>query len=148
MTQLTQHFSLDELTFSETAVRRGIDNTPDADVFANLQMLAAGLERVRAILGHSIHVSSGYRSPKLNSAIGGSKSSQHMQGLAADFTCPEFGSPLDVCIALEHERGYIGYDQLIQEGRWTHISFSDSPRGEVLTAHFGGGGVTYSTGLS
>ena len=147
MTQLTEHFSTDELTFSETAVRRGIDNTPDAEVLTNLQMLAYGLERMRSILGYPVNVSSGYRSPKLNAAIGGSKSSQHMQGLAADFTCRGFGSPRDVCIALEREGSYIGFDQLINEGSWVHISFSDQPRGEVLTAHFNNGKATYTKGL-
>jgi hypothetical protein len=147
MTQLTEHFSTDELTFSETAVRRGIDNTPDAEVFANLQMLAYGLERVRSILGYPVNVSSGYRSPKLNAAIGGSKSSQHMQGLASDFTCQEFGSPHDICVALQHEAGYISFDQLIYEGNWVHISFDDKPRGEVLTAHFNNGKASYTKGL-
>ena len=145
---LSSHFTLDELTFSETAVRRCIDNSPDADVFANIKMLAQGLERVRSILGYPMHISSGYRCPKLNSAIGGSKSSAHMQGLAADFTCHEFGTPYDVCVALEHEKGYIGFDQLIMEGKWVHIAFSDNPRGEVLTAHFIGGGVSYTKGLA
>ena len=149
MTQLTQHFQLDEFVFSETAVRRGIDNTPDADVLSNLLMLANGLERVRAILGHPVHVSSGYRCPKLNTAIGGSKSSAHMHGLAADFTCPAFGSPYDICVALEHELSYIGaVDQLIYEGRWVHIGFSDNPRYEILTAHFdSSGNATYTKGL-
>jgi hypothetical protein len=72
-----------------------------------------------------------------------------MHGLAADFTCPEFGSPYDVCVALEQELAYIGaVDQLIQEGRWVHIGFSDTPRYEILTAHFDGSGhATYTKGL-
>jgi len=83
---LTEHFSLNELVFSEYAVRHHIDNTPDDEIVANLQMLADGLERCRAVLGNRpMIVSSGYRSPKVNSGIGGSKGSYHMKGLAADF---------------------------------------------------------------
>lgn len=145
--QLSAHFSLDELTFSQEAVRRGIDNTPDANVLANLQMLAAGLERVRSLLGYPVDVSSGYRCPKLNTAIGGSRNSQHIQGLAADFTSRLYGHPFDICKLIEENKYQVGFDQLIYEGRWVHISFADTPRLEVLTARFANGGVAYTKGL-
>lgn len=145
---LTPHFSLDELTFSEAAVRLGIDNTPDADVLSNLGVLAEGLERVRAVLGHPVRISSGYRCPALNAAIGGSKTSQHMQGLAADFACPGVGSPRDVAMEIVLAADSIDYDMVIHEGAWIHISFSGAPRREVLTAHFANGGVSYSKGLT
>jgi zinc D-Ala-D-Ala carboxypeptidase len=145
------HFKLDELTHSDTAIRKGIDNTPDADSLANLRdILLPGLERVRSLLGVPMIVSSGYRGAKLNAAIGGSAKSKHMKGLACDFTAPHFGDPLAVCKYLMTRHKLINYDQLINEGRWIHIGFADvddDPRGEVLTAHFDNGSVTYTKGL-
>lgn len=145
---LTQHFTLDELTHSNEAVRRGIDNSPSAQTLDALYDTAAGLERVRTVLGDvAIHVSSGYRCPKLNAAVHGSRNSQHMSGQAVDFSAPEFGTPLAVCRELVNNAGFIDFDQLIWEGSWVHISFSDTPRGEVLTARFEHGAVTYMKGL-
>ena len=147
---LTEHFTKEELTFSETAVRKGIDNTPDLDTLDNLTLLAGMLERVRAILRYPITISSAYRSPKLNTAIGGSKSSAHMKGLAADFRCPEFGTPKEICHRLRQEAARIGFEQLINEQRWVHISapqFASEPSLQVLTAHFCNGPVTYTEGL-
>src|SRR2546422_5039200 len=93
---LSAHFSLEELTASEVAARAGIDNTPSAEVVRNLVRLAEGLEIVRVALGnHPIHVSSGYRSPKLNQLVGGSKNCMHIQGLPADILWPAAGSPLE-----------------------------------------------------
>lgn len=144
---LSTNFTLEELTFSQTAVRKGIDNTPDVETLENLQMLANGLERVRHILGTPIIISSGYRSPKLNAAVGGSHTSQHMFGLAADFTSPRFGSPLEICNELKKQANVIQFDQLINEGSWVHISFSDNPRNQVLTAVFENGKVRYMKGI-
>lgn len=134
--QLTEHFSLEELTASEMAVRSGIDNTPTPEIIANLRRLAEGLERVRVALhGKPIHVSSGYRCEALNRAIGGAAKSAHIQGLAADIICPQFGSPLEVCRAIA-ETG-IETDQIIHEfGRWSHVAFAAPQtvaRGELLT---------------
>lgn len=146
--QLSEHFTLEELTRSDVAMRRTIDNTPPAVIVANLQMLAAGLERVRSAIGNlAIHVNSGYRCPALNLAIGGAKDSAHMQGRAADIVCPEFGTPLQIAEALIQQKLLIGFDQIIQEGDWLHVAFSDSPRFDVLTAHFGTGGAIYTRGL-
>jgi hypothetical protein len=130
---LSPHFSLAELTFSQTAARRGIDNTPPADVLAELKRTALGLEAVRVRLGCApVLISSGYRSPAVNAAVGGSKASQHMTGQAADFTAPRFGSPAEVVAALVDSG--VEYDQLILEfGRWVHISFADTPRHQALT---------------
>lgn len=130
---LTPHFSLHELTHSDTAVARGIDNTPTAAVLANLQRLASVLERVRAVLGVPIHISSGYRSPDLNRAVGGVANSVHMFGLAADITAPAFGTPLQVAQAIQ--AAGIEFDQLIHEyGRWVHIGLRDGEqRGQLLT---------------
>lgn len=144
---LSAHFSLQELTASQTAVRRGIDNTPTAEALQNLQELANGLERVRAVLKCPILISSGYRSPKLNAAVGGSKTSQHCKGEAADFIAPGFGSPMEVCKAIVENQDTIHFDQLIHEGTWVHLSFSPEPRGSVLTAIFSNGPTRYVKGI-
>lgn len=132
--RLSEHFTLDELTVSETAERLGIDNDPPPNVLENLRGLAETLERVRAALGgRPIVVTSGYRSPNLNRMVNGSRESAHLVGYAADFTCPGFGSPLDVCRAVV-AAGSIPYDQLIHEfGRWVHLSVDPRWRGQVLT---------------
>ena len=148
MTQLTIHFSLEELTRSDTAVRLGIDNTPSAEVLDNLQVLAEGLEKVRDLLGvynRPVLISSGYRCSALNKALHGSVNSAHMYGYAADFTCPDFGNPL--AIVKKIAQSTLKFDQLIQEGTWVHISFDPKMRGEVLTAHFNNGVATYTKGV-
>lgn len=149
MDKLTDHFTLGELTASEIAARRDIDNTPTAAIVKNLERTAQTLERVRVLLGSKpILVSSGYRSPALNTVVGGAKTSAHMQGLAADFTCPGFGSPLAICERLAASG--LDFDQLIQEGTWVHIGLAvegQKPRRQILTAKFGEGGTTYRGGL-
>ena len=145
--KLSENFTLDELTNSEIALRRDIDNTPTADVLQNLRMLADGLERVRSVLGHPMRISSGYRSPLLNAIVGGSRNSYHIRGLAADFTCTAFGTPRDVAMAIVTAADSIDYDSIIHEGRWVHIQFSDNPRRQVMTARFANGGVSYTKGL-
>lgn len=106
---LTENFSLAELTASATAQRRGIDNHPGLEIISHLAQLAMHLERVRHALGDKpMIISSGYRCPDLNQAVGGARRSAHMEGWAADFTCPDFGSPLQIVKALaEFERGLI-----------------------------------------
>lgn len=130
---LSPHFTLNELTHSQTAARRGIDNRPPESVLANMRnILCPGLEQVRALLGKPILISSGYRSQRLNVAVGGSVTSQHMLGLAADFTCPGFGTPLEVAHAIKQSG--IEFDQLLYEfDSWVHISFAKHPRLQVLT---------------
>jgi len=133
---LSKHFSLEELTASEVAARAGIDNTPPAEAIRNLVRLAEGLELVRAALrNNAIHVTSGYRSPRLNQMVGGSKNSMHTQGLAADILCPAFGPPLEVCRAIATSG--IPADQVIHEfGRWCHVGFAPeghAARNELLT---------------
>ena len=92
---LSTHFSLEELVASEVATRRGLDSTPPNEVMPNLSRLAEGLEFVRAALAnHPIHVTIGYRSPRLNQMIGAAKNSMHTRGLAAGILCPAFGPPL------------------------------------------------------
>ena len=146
MTKLSEHFTLEELTFSATAQRKQIDNNPPAEVLENMKRLAAGLEEVRAALGNKpMRINSGYRSPKLNRAVGGARLSAHMAGYAADFVCPDFGSPLKIVKALAATG--IQFDKLIQEGTWVHISFAPEARRQLLTAHFGTNGTSYTAGV-
>ena len=133
---LSPNFTLDEYTFSQAAARLGIDNTPDAQTLKNLRKLASTLERVRGVLGNlPILISSGYRSPVLNRVIGGAPNSAHMRGLAADFTCPRFGSVLATARAVATSG--IHFDQVILEyGRWVHLGISEDTevaRGELLS---------------
>jgi zinc D-Ala-D-Ala carboxypeptidase len=151
--QLTAHFTLEEFTRSSIALRKGIDNTPPDDIMDNITMTAMGLERIRKVLGKSMHINSGYRSLKLNAAVGGRAvpPSDHTLGLAADFVCPDYGSPREVCKAIERYREEIGYDKLIMEGDWVHVSFPAfplEPRLESLTANFSKGATTYSKGIA
>jgi zinc D-Ala-D-Ala carboxypeptidase len=132
--QLSPNFSLTELVYSETAERNGIDNTPPPEIMENLRRLARGLESVRALLGAPLEISSAYRCAALNKAVGGSSASAHVQGLAADFACPAFGSPLEIAQAIQ--RSGLEFDQCILEyGRWLHLSFSDAPRRRLLTIY-------------
>lgn len=144
--QLTEHFTLEEFTHSDIAVRKGMDNTPDPDTLEVLKQTAAKLEDIRSLLGVPIHINSGFRSLKVNSAVGGSVSSQHCKGEAVDFIAPQFGTPQEICRAILDST--IEFDQLIHEGAWVHISFSDDPRHSVLTAHFGNGKTTYAQGIA
>jgi hypothetical protein len=150
MTSLTTHFTVEELTQSQTAIRRGIDNTPAPDVVENLKRVAALLEQIRTLLGEKpIFVSSGYRSPGVNAAVGGASNSRHLLGLAADFTCPSFATPQIICREIA-ESG-LAFDQLIFEGTWVHIGLSPestSLRRQVLTAHFQNGMATYTEGIA
>lgn len=129
--RLTEHFDLAEFTISQEAARRGIDNTPPDEALENLYLLAMALEEIRARLGKPIVISSGYRSPALNAAVGGAATSAHVLGYAADLTCPGFGAPLSVCKAIATLPGF-RYDQVIHEfGGWCHLSID--PRGRMQT---------------
>ena len=145
--KLSEHFSLDEFTASETALRKGIDNTPPPVVTEKLRMLANTLEQVRTLLGNnSIRISSGYRCLALNRAIGSGDTSAHVLGYAVDFTCPKFGTPKEVANKIAESP--IKFDQLIYEGTWVHLSIDPRNRREVLTAHFGKGKTSYTKGIA
>lgn len=139
--KLSEHFTLEELTFSQTAVRNGINNNPSQAVRNNLRVLADNLEKIRTFLGHPLRISSAFRCMELNRKIGGSVNSAHMDGLAADFTCEKFGKPIDVVKAL-HKSG-IKVDQVIEEGTWIHVSFDPKMRQQFLTATFINGKPSY-----
>lgn len=134
MTQLTRHFALEEFLVSESARRLGLDNSPSPAALANLQRVAECMEHVRHLLDNKpIHITSGYRSPTVNQAVGGAQGSAHLSGAAVDFHAPGFGTPLEICRWLEPHIGALGIDQLIHEfGSWVHLGLA-VPRGQTLT---------------
>ncbi len=148
--KLTDHFSLNEFTASQTATRYGINNTPSQVATERLRMLATTLEQVRSLLGNnSIRISSGYRCLDLNRAIGSSDLSAHVLGYAVDFTCPAFGTPKEVANKIAESP--IKFDQLIYEGGnggWIHLSIDPRNRRELLTATFKGGKAFYTVGIT
>ena len=133
--KLTEHFSSSELSYSDTAIAKGIDNTPPSYVLGKMLILAMGLEQVRSLLGDNpMTISSGYRCGALNVAVGSKSTSQHILGSAADFVCPAYGDIHKIVGAIVGSG--IAYDQVIAEGlkhkQWVHISFSDRNRKEAL----------------
>jgi len=135
MIMASPNFSMDELTHSDTAARHGIDNTPNENEKDNLYKLAMELENVRKLLNNKpIYVSSGYRCLALNELLGSKKTSSHIKGLAADFTCRQYGTPNEIVFALINSD--IPYDQVILEfNRWVHLSFCEdekTPRRQAL----------------
>lgn len=132
---LTPHFTLEELTASETAERNGWDNSPNDTELANLTRLADFLEQVKVVLdGKPIMISSGLRTKKVNDAVGSKDSSQHRTGCACDFRVP--GMTPDEVVRKIMASG-ISFDQVIREfDRWTHISIPNtddtSPRKQAL----------------
>ncbi len=142
--RLSEHFDLSEYTTSQTAARHGIDNTPNAEQLKHLYIAAAGMERVRTLLGKPILISSGFRSEELNAVVpGSSDTSAHTLGYATDFTSPGYGNVLRICQAIKASD--IKFDQLIYEyGTWVHISFDPRMRGQILTKL---SGQPYRTGL-
>lgn len=124
--QLSQHFTLAELTASSTARRLGLDNTPPPELVPRLVRTAEMLERIRSTLGVPVVVTSGYRSRPVNTAVGGVTSSDHAQGHAADFVAPGFGSPTQIARTLAPLIETLGVGQMILEGvkgkQWVHVS--------------------------
>jgi len=131
---LSRHFTLEEMVRSQAATRRGIDNKPGEVHIRNLiQLCEHVLEPLRMRLGRPVYVNSGYRCEELNTLIGGSRTSQHMKGEAADIEVS--GMTPDEVFHYILEQSGIGWDQLIGEfGEWVHISWSPRPRGVALVA--------------
>jgi hypothetical protein len=124
--KLSPNFTLEELTVSDYADRHGLDNTPGNDHLYNLQRLAAFLETLRAVLGKPISINSAYRSPEVNAAIKGSKTSQHCHGTAADI---KVSGMVPDQVVKRIIASTLPYDQVIREfsdpvrgGGWTHVS--------------------------
>jgi len=124
--KLSPHFSLNELTKTDS----GYDNTPSNAIVDNLYKLAEKLEKVREILGNAkIKVESAYRSPDVNAYVKGSKTSDHMSGLACDFKHDHLSPSECVRILMESS---LRYDQLIVEPSWVHIGIGKRMRQETL----------------
>ena len=125
MTQLAEHFTLEELTHTD---HRDLDNTPDDHEKNNLIRLAKFLEEVKTVLGGKpVMVNSAFRSKAVNDAVGSKDTSQHRLGCAADLRIP--GMTPDEVVKAIIASG-IGYDQVIREfDRWTHISVPNEPTG-------------------
>ncbi|RYU94119.1 D-Ala-D-Ala carboxypeptidase family metallohydrolase [Emticicia agri] len=128
---LSPHFTLAEMIRSESASRHGIDNTPNATQTKNLQNLCINvLEPLRTLVGKPINVSSGFRNPTLNSLIGGSPTSQHMKGEAADISVEGFTTEQLFLLIISSS---LPFDQIIQEfNSWVHISYKKTNRREAL----------------
>lgn len=153
--RLSPHFTLSELCRSSTAERRGISNIPPPNVVKNLRALCEQiLEPLRLMVGRSVVVSSGYRSPELNLAVGGNAQGQHPQGEAADLEVPGVDN---LALAKLIRGSGLPFDQLILEfhtigspsSGWIHLSHSvaRANRGQVLTAALVNGKTVYETGL-
>ena len=145
---LTRNFSLLELTKSDTAIRRGIDNNPNADQVEKLKLLCENiLQPVRDHFGR-VKVTSGFRSPELCAAIGSSINSQHARAEAADFECPG----VDNAELADWIHKNLPYDHLILEfytpgepnSGWIHCSWiADQPRASYLWAYKSEGKTKY-----
>ena len=125
--RLSEHFTLEELTHSDTAVRLHIDNIPNESQKRALQELTDHiLEPTRLLYGKPITISSGFRGTKLNAVIGGATKSQHQTGEAADLVTKDNAKVFE--IILENTP----FDQLIWEKGWIHVSYSNRNRRQVL----------------
>ncbi|MCH5302230.1 MAG: peptidase M15 [Prevotella sp.] len=122
--QLSENFTLEELTASTTAKARKIDNTPSREEIENLSVLCRRvLQPLRDKYGSSIIVTSGYRSEALNKAVGGVKTSQHRYGEAADIKCSDIKKLWNIAVEMVNKNEII-VGQLIDEKNlsWIHIS--------------------------
>jgi hypothetical protein len=153
MTQLTANFSLHELSKSETALRMGLDNTPDDEATENLRLLCEKvLQPVRDHYGKGVKVNSAYRSPESNAAVGGSKTSDHCKGMAADIEIPGVANADLAQWIMDN----LDYTQLILEfytpgipdSGWVHVSFDPANlKKQELTATKVAGKTQYLPGL-
>lgn len=151
--KLSPNLTLSEATKSQTAVRLGIDNTPTHDHFQNLVVIATKVfQKVRDHFGVPIAVTSGYRSPALNKAIGGSERSQHTKGEALDLDADVFGNVTNKEI-FDYIKDNLEFDQLIWElgsddnPAWVHVSHkaNGTNRNQVLRATRENGKTTYKS---
>jgi len=150
---LSANFTLKELTKSDTATRLGLDNTPDEDTIENLKLLCEKvLQPVREHFGQSVTVNSGYRSPESNAAVGGSKTSDHCKGQAADIEINGVANPDLAQWIMDN----LEYTQLILEfytqgqpnSGWVHVSYDpNNLKKQELTATKIAGKTTYLNGL-
>jgi hypothetical protein len=153
MMKLSENFTLSEMTKSETALRHNLDNTPGDAEIANLKRLAERvLQPVRDHYKTGVKVNSGFRHPNVNAAVGGSKTSDHCQGQAADIEIPGVAnadlaqwivSNLDFTqVILEF------YTPGVPDSGWVHVSYVEGNlKKQVLTAMKENGKTVYKPGL-
>lgn len=145
--KLSAHFTLDEFTASETAERRRLDNSLPPELLMTAQNTAEMMEKIRIALGDNpITVTSGYRSPEVNRAIGSGDSSDHIKAMAVDFKCPAYGTPKAVALHLADKIDSLGIGQIIYEHTWVHVSTRRPSKdvNRVLTMN----GGNYSVGIN
>lgn len=154
MTMLTNNFSLHEMIKSETAMRRDMDNTPHSDeVVQNLTILCEQvLQPLRDVYGVGIKVNSGYRSPDVNAAVGGSRTSDHCKGQAADIEIPGVANA-DLAQYIADNFDYTQlilefYTQGVPDSGWVHVSYdSNNLKKQVMTAVKQNGKTVYLSGI-
>ena len=128
-----KYFTIKELCKSSTAIRRNIDNTPTPEIITNLEQLVDKiLDPLREIYGKPIKVNSGYRCEALNTAVGGSKTSDHRFGLAADITGGSKQENKKLFTLIQQLN--LPFDQLIDEKNFSyiHVSYSKKHRRQIL----------------
>ena len=150
--KLSEHLDLAEVTRSETAKRKGISNIPTPEHLENFKKLANNIfEPIRKHFGVPIHISSGYRSKALNTAIGGSLTSQHCYGEAIDIDMDGSSNGVTNKMVFEFIKANLNFDQLIWEfgtkdaPDWVHVSFETTgkQRKQILIAFKNGGKTAY-----
>jgi hypothetical protein len=151
--KLTENFSLSEMVKSETALRQNLDNTPSDAEIANLKLLAENvLQKVRDHYGKGVKVNSGFRHPNVNAAVGGSRTSDHCKGQAADIEIPGVANAELAKWIKEN----LKFTQLILEfytpgvpdSGWVHVSYNpDNLKCQVMTAYKKGGKTVYEPGI-
>lgn len=148
MSHITKNFTTGELTRSRTATKLGMDNSIPDTLMVNARALCNRLEEVRELVKGPIVISSGFRSPKLNALIGGSRVSAHCHALAADIHTPKMNCRQ---LALLIAKSNIKFDQVIYEGSWVHFGLAKprrNSRQQLLTAIFKPGEKTrYVNGI-
>ena len=151
--QLSANFSLHEMSKSETALRMGFDNTPTKEAEAHLKLLCDNiLQPVRDHYGKGVKINSAYRSPESNAAVGGSKTSDHCKGMAADIEIPGVANAeLAEYIKNNHKFTQLileFYTPGIPDSGWVHVSYDpDNLKKQCLTATKQAGKTVYLPGL-
>jgi hypothetical protein len=150
--KISEHLDLSEVTRSDSAKRKGINNEPTAEHLENFKKLAENVfEPIRNHFGFPIHISSGYRSKALNTAIGGSLTSQHCKGEAIDIDMDGSSNGITNKMVFDYIKANIKFDQMIWEfgndtnPDWVHVSYSSSgkQRGQILKAIKSNGATKY-----
>jgi len=144
--KLGKYFTLEEMTRSQAAARRGLDNSPNSNQLESMKALVRNiLDPLREALGRPVNINSGFRSEAVNKAVGGAASSQHRFGEAADIVVP--GMTVEQLVARIRALK-LPFDQVIDEfGSWVHVSYGPRQRRQVLRARRATNGQTTYTNI-